>query len=81
MRKWYLPLTVLGLGSLGVLIGTERGRSLLRRAGRGLEAAPDHLRDWSEVYQTELDKIQNTIDSLADLLSKPNPGQDGSVAQ
>ena len=46
MRKWYLPLTVLGLGSLGVLVATARGRGLLRQVGRGLDRAPDQLRDW-----------------------------------
>ena len=71
MRKWYLPLTVLGLGSLGVLVATERGRGLLRHVGRGLDRAPDQLRDWSEALDDELAKIQTTIDSLNDLLSKP----------
>ena len=71
MRKWYLPLTVLGLGSLGVLIATERGRSVLRQVGRGLDRAPEQLRDWSEAFDDELAKIQNTIDNLNDLLAKP----------
>jgi hypothetical protein len=71
MRKWYLPLTVLGLGSLGLLIATERGRSVLRQVGRGLDRAPGQLRDWSEAFDDELVKIQNTIDNLNDLLGKP----------
>jgi hypothetical protein len=71
MRKWYLPLTVLGLGSLGVLVATERGRGMLRQLGRGLERAPDQLRDWSDAFDDELAKIQTTIDSVNDLLSKP----------
>lgn len=71
MRKWYLPLTVLGLGSLGILVATERGRSVLRRVGRGLDRAPDQLRDWSEAFDDELAKIQTTIDSLNELLAKP----------
>jgi hypothetical protein len=71
MRKWYLPLTVLGLGSLGVMLATERGRSVLRQAGRGLDRAPDQLRNWSDAFDDELTKIQGTIDSLNDLLAKP----------
>jgi hypothetical protein len=71
MRKWYVPLTVLGLGSLGVLVATERGRGMLRQLGRGLERAPDQLRDWSDAFDDELAKIQTTIDSVNDLLSKP----------
>ncbi len=71
MRKWFLPLTVLGLGSLGVLVATERGRTMLRQVGRSLDRAPDQLRDWSEAFDEELAKIQGTIDSLNDLLAKP----------
>lgn len=70
MRKWYLPLTVLGLGSLGVLIGTERGRALLRQLGRGLDKAPNQLRGWSNALDSEIEKIQSTIDSLSDLIGK-----------
>lgn len=71
MRKWYLPLTVLGLGSLGVLVATERGRDMLRQVGRGLDRAPDHLRGLSDAFDDEMAKIQATLDSLNDLLAKP----------
>lgn len=71
MRKWYLPLTVLGLGSLGALIATERGRSMLKQVGKGLDRAPEQLRNWSDAFDDELTKIQGTIDSLNDLLAKP----------
>jgi hypothetical protein len=71
MRKWYLPLTVLGLGSLGVLIATERGRSMLRQVGQGLDRAPDQLRQLSDAFEDEVSKIQATLDSLNDLLAKP----------
>lgn len=71
MRKWYLPLTVLGLGSLGVLIATDRGRELLRQMGRGLDRAPEQLRDLSAAFDDEVAKIQSTLDSLNDLLAKP----------
>ncbi|HUS18054.1 MAG TPA: hypothetical protein VMZ25_00215 [Terriglobales bacterium] len=71
MRRWYLPLTVLGLGSLGVLVASERGRTMLRQLGRGLEKAPDQLRDWSDAFDCEIAKIQTTVDSLNELLAKP----------
>ena len=71
MRKWYLPLTVLGLGSLGVLVATERGRSVLKQVAKGLDRAPKQLADWSEAFDDEVSKIQSTIDSLNDLLAKP----------
>ena len=39
MRKWFLPLTVLGLGGLGAALFTERGRnvisSLFERGSKG----------------------------------------------
>jgi len=30
MRKWYVPLTMLGLGGLGLLFVTERGQQAVR---------------------------------------------------
>ena len=30
MRRWYVPLTVLGIGSIGAFLLSERGRSTLR---------------------------------------------------
>lgn len=30
MRKWYVPLTILGLGGLGLLFVTERGQQAVR---------------------------------------------------
>jgi len=29
MRKWYVPLTMLGLGGLGLLFVTERGQQVV----------------------------------------------------
>lgn len=80
MRKWYLPLTILGLGSLTVLVATERGRGFLRQVGRGLDRAPDHLRDWSDAFDDEMARIQGTIDSLNDLLAKPHKGANADPA-
>ena len=41
MRKWYLPLTVLGVAGLAALVLSERARESVRRAlGRMDEAYP-----------------------------------------
>jgi hypothetical protein len=68
MRKWYLPLTVLGLGSLGVLFGTEKGRLALSRAVDLLDQFPDAYSDWIEHTETEIANIQSAVDRIAQSL-------------
>ncbi len=66
MRKWYVPLTVLGLGSLGVLLLSERGRDRLRRLADSLEQAPDRLSEWNETAQAELERIQDALNRISE---------------
>lgn len=67
-------MTVLGLGGLGVvgllgvLVGTERGRSVVRSFAEDFLGAPDRLEEWNEAVQAELDSIQSAIDALAQAL-------------
>lgn len=67
MRKWYVPLTLMGLGSLGWFFLTERGRN----AGHWLS---DNLRDpetmmgWNESAQRKLERIQAALDRVSDAL-------------
>jgi hypothetical protein len=74
MRKWNLPMAMLGLGGLGVvgllgvLVGTERGRSIVHSFVEDFLEAPDRLDEWDEAVQTELDSIQAAIDALAQAL-------------
>jgi hypothetical protein len=68
MRKWYLPMTVLGLGSLGVLLFTERGRSLLWQLRDFMAEAPWRLEEWNETAQEELDRIQRALNRVAESL-------------
>lgn len=65
MRKWYMPLTVLGLGSLGVLMLSDRGRDLLREVAARLDDAPENMREWNDSAQAELDRIQAALERVA----------------
>lgn len=78
MRKWFLPMTVLGLSGLGVFLASDRGREVLRRVRDRFDEAPDRLQDWTDSYQDELGKIQATLDNLAEKLSRSDPSSDPS---
>jgi hypothetical protein len=68
MRKWYVPLTLLGIGGLGYLFLTERGRTTLRWLGENLYRAPDRFLEWNEAAQRELDRIQTALNRVAESL-------------
>ena len=70
MRRWYVPLTVVGLGGIGALLMTERGRALLRNVLERFQEAPDKLLEINDTLQIELDRIQAALDKLAD---SPDP--------
>ena len=67
MRRWYLPLTVLGLASLGVLILTQRGRQALAWLADNFDPA-DTLFEWNETTQRELERLRAAVNQLADSL-------------
>ena len=73
MRRWYLPMTVLGLGSLGVLLFTERGRKILWQLSDYLSEAPLCLEEWNETAQRELDRIQIALNRVAESLDAYEP--------
>ena len=68
MRRWYLPLTVLGLGGLGYLFLTNRGRVAVRWGMEHFHEAPDKFLEWNEAAQRELDRIQLALNRVADSL-------------
>ena len=68
MRKWFVPLTMLGIGSLGALILSERGRNALDWIFDRIDEAPDRIADWNDAAQTELDRIQMALNEIADNL-------------
>ncbi len=76
MRRWYVPLTVLGLGSVGALLLTERGRASLRALVQRFQNAPDTLLEMNDTLQSELDRIQAALDQIADSIDPhPQPGR------
>ena len=76
MRRWYLPLTVLGLGGIGAFLLSERGRTALRGILERFQQAPDRLLEWNDTVQDELDRIQAALDRIADSLDPhPQPGR------
>lgn len=73
MRRWYVPLTIMGVGGLGALLLSERGRAVLQKL---MEKAPERLLDWNDNLQDELDHIQMALDQIAESLDlHPELGQ------
>jgi hypothetical protein len=72
MRRWYVPLTVLGLGGVGALLLSERGRTAMRGMLQKFQHAPGRLLEFNDNLQSELDRIQATLDQIADSLD-PHP--------
>jgi hypothetical protein len=68
MRRWYLPLTVLGLAGLGALLLTQRGRQALGWLAENFDRAPDTLLQWNETTQHELERLRTAVSQLADSL-------------
>jgi len=68
MRRWYVPLTVLGLGSISLMLLSERGRSAMRALVRNFGHATGRLLEWNHGLQDELDRIQAMLDKVADSL-------------
>jgi hypothetical protein len=68
MRKWYVPLTVIGISGLGAFLLTDRGRKAARWAFENMHRAPDALLEWNEAAQRELDRIQTALNRVAESL-------------
>lgn len=72
MRRWFLPITVLGLGSVGAFLLSERGRNALRGLWDRFQESPDGWRDLNDSVQGELDHIQAALDRIAQSID-PHP--------
>ena len=67
-RKWYLPLAMLGLGSLGALALSDAGRRVFRRVAGRLGAHPDETAEWEETAEREVERLQSAVDEIAEKL-------------
>jgi hypothetical protein len=68
MRRWFVPLTLLGLGSIGAILLSERGRGALHALFEDLDDAPERWREWNESAQGELDRLQAALNRIAESL-------------
>jgi len=68
MRKWYVPLTIAGLGGLGAFLLSESGRGVLRWMGRYVRFNSQGILEWDETAEAELHRIQAALSTLADSL-------------
>jgi hypothetical protein len=68
MRKWYLPLTVLGVAGLAALALSERGRASVARLLGRLENPPEPFRGWNEAAEREMERLQDALERLANTL-------------
>lgn len=68
MNKLYVTFGVLGLGGLGMLLLTDKGRQTLRLAVEKMHFGSGKLAEWNQAAQSELDRIQSALDQLTQSL-------------
>ncbi len=69
MRKWYVPLTMLGLGGLGLLFVSERGQQAVRWMLDNFEDAPDPMAAFNHAVENELARIESALDEIQESLA------------
>ena len=69
VRKWTIPLTLAGLGGVGAVLLTERGRNFLRSAVRRVKSEPGCLAAWNDSARDELSHIQQAVREVEQSLS------------
>ena len=70
MRKWFVPLTVLGVSGIGAFLLTARGKETLRSWRAAFEQTPEGWGDWNENAQLELERIQDALNQIAASLQR-----------
>ena len=68
MRKWFVPLMVLGAGSVGAFFLTDKGRATLRGWLSRLDGDPERWEEWNEGSETELRRIKASLDQISQSL-------------
>ena len=66
MRKWWVPMTVLGLAGLGALLLSSRGRRALTWLAETFADAPELF--WSQGTLQDIERLRTAVDQLADSL-------------
>lgn len=68
MRKWFVPLVVLGVGGVGAFFLTDKGRQTLRGWLAKFDDDPGQWEDWGEGAETELQRIKASLNQIAQSL-------------
>jgi hypothetical protein len=75
MRKWFVPLMVLGAGSVGAFFLTDKGRSTLRGWLAKLDDDPEQWEDWTQGAEIELERIKASLNQISQSLGpRSEPG-------
>lgn len=75
MRRWYVPLTVLGLGGVSAFLLSGRGRTVLRRLLDSFGESPESWLRGQDSLENELENLQAALNRIADSLNpRPQPG-------
>jgi hypothetical protein len=69
MRKWYVPLTMLGLGGLGLLFVSERGQQAVRALFDSFDA-PEGWDDFHAGVDRELEQIESALSEIESELAR-----------
>ncbi len=69
MRKWYVPLTMLGLGGLGLLFVSERGQQAMRWVLDNFEDVPEHVAAFNDSVDLELARIETALNEIQESLA------------
>lgn len=76
MRKWYVPITIAGIGGLAAFLVSESGRGVVRWMARNFRWNEQGLLEWDEAADAELQRIQAALSALAESLQpRPEPGR------
>lgn len=64
MRKWYVPLTMLGLGGLGLLFVSERGQQAVRWLLDEFETGAEEFAGFHGGVDRELERIESALSEI-----------------
>jgi len=72
MRKWTLPLTVLGLSGVAAFLLTRKGRAAISGALQNvvetINGAPAQIEQWGDDAQHELNEIRKAVENISESL-------------